>query len=134
MKITTPWKLQGLVTSGDGVGVLVGVGVGVGVYVTPVTSIATPPQGLDDVGVGVGVDVGVDVGVGVGVKVTSQSKIASKSIVLQNDGVGVGGTQDPLKKKSSQRSGQVEIQGVLPNNKQDPSRTVDRHQQVSPVE
>jgi hypothetical protein len=134
LKVTKPVKLQGLVISGVGVGVKDIVGVGVGVNVNPLATIESPKQGFIGDVVGVGVGVGVVVGVTVGVGVTAQSKIASKSILQTCVGVGVGVGQVPLLKKESQRSGQELRQGLLPNKRQGPSKTVDKHQQLSIIE
>ena len=105
LKITSPEKLQGLVTSGDGEGVGVIVGVGVGVYPLAVANIETPPHGFEDVGVGVGVGVAVLVGVGDGVAGTKQSKIASKSNAKHGFVVVVVVTQTPLYITVSSKSG-----------------------------
>lgn len=70
LKITSPEKLQGLSTTGVGVGDGVNEGVGVGVTPDALTIIETPPQIFEVVGVGVGVGVGVLDGVTVGVGVT----------------------------------------------------------------
>jgi hypothetical protein len=129
LNVTKPVKLQGLLTSGVGVGVGEDVGCGVGVYVKPVTTIETLPQRFVELGVGVTVGVGVFVGVTVGVGVTAQSKIASKSILQTGVGVGVGGRQGPDEKKSAHKSGQELKQGDFPNNKQVPPKVVDKHQQ-----
>jgi hypothetical protein len=84
--------------------------------------------------VGVGVIVGVTLGVGVGVGLTAQSKIALKSILQTDVGDGVGVGHKPVVKKLSHKSGQLSKQGDLPNNKQEPSKTVDKHQLgVDPV-
>ena len=100
-------------------------------YVIAVTLKLIPPQGFVDDGVGVIVGVGVTVGVGVGVGVTAQSKTASKSTLQNGVGVGVGVRQGPIPKKLSQRSGQLLKHGDLPNKRQGPSRTVDKHQEFS---
>ena len=98
------------------------------------TDILTPLHGLGGIGSGVGSGIGSGIGSGKGEGVTSQSKITSKSIVVHPDGGGVGGGQDPSLKNSSHKSGHSLTQGDLPNNRQDPSNTVDKHQQVEPVE
>jgi len=66
---------------------------------------------------------------------TSQSNIASKSTLQGGVGDGVGEGQGPTLKKSSQRSGQTDKQGDLPNNKQVGSpNEVAKHHLVCPVE
>ena len=102
--------------------------------ITAVTVKLIPPQGFVWVGVGVTVGVGVFVGVTVGVGVTAQSRTATKSISQNGVGVGVGVGHGPVPKKESHRSGQELKQGVFPNNKQGPSRTVDKHQQFSVID
>jgi hypothetical protein len=109
LNITSPEKLQGRVTCGDGVGVGVIVGVGVGVYPLDVTVILLPPQGFDGEGLGVGVGVGVLLGVGVGDSGTKQSKTASKSNVVQGFVVVVVVTQAPSYITVSSRSGQFDV-------------------------
>ena len=74
------------------------------------------------------------VGVVVGVGVIPQSRTATKSISQNGVGVGVGAGQGPTPKKESQRSGHELKQGVFPNNKQGPSKTVDKHQQFSVID
>jgi hypothetical protein len=115
LNITSPEKLQGLVTCGDGVGVGVIVGVGVGVYPLDVTDIPLPPQGFDGDGLGVGVGVGVLLGVGVGDSGTKQSNNASKSNVAQGSVVVVVVTQVPSYITVSSRSGSVDALLYEPN-------------------
>ena len=135
VNVTSPEKLNGLVT--DGVLVGVGVNVEVGVGVTPVIDAPIPTilQKFVTVGVGVGVGVNDDVGVGVGVGSYKQSKIASKLKVSQFVvGLGVGVGQTPLKNISSHKSGQTLVHGDFPDNKHVPPRAFDKHQEFDDIE
>jgi hypothetical protein len=120
--------------SGVELGVIVGVGLGVGVIVIALTVNEIPPQGFVGVTVGVGVIVGVTLGVGVGVGLTAQLKTALKSILQTDVGDGVGDGQEPAVKKLSHKSGQELTHGDLPNNKQLPSKTVDKHQEFDVID
>ena len=67
-------------------------------------------------------------GDGVGSGSQSQSKYAVKSNVSQLTGLGVGVGHGPLVKLFADISGQTEIQGLVPDNKQDPPKLELKHQ------
>ena len=74
-------------------------------------------------------------GVGVGVGSNSQSNIDEKYNTSQLlVGVGVGVIQNPSLRNALFKSGHSLIQGDLPVKKQGPSRDIDKHHWVPPVE
>ena len=134
LKTTSPEKLMSLITVLVDVGVTVGVGVGVDDILLISASTVILKQKL--VIVGVGVDVVVIVGVGVGVTklIGSQLKYDWKSNTEQLlVGVGVGVGQVPDDKYPLNKSGQFDTQGDLPDKRQEPSKTFDKHHWVVPV-
>ena len=121
-----PLKLQGLVTSGEGVGVGVGVGVGDEEIVIPEMLTENPPHGFegDGVGVGVGVGVGDDDTSGGGIE--KHSKTASKLKSSQGSGV-IGVEHSPSEKKLESKSGHGENELKGPQRSHVPPKEDDKH-------
>jgi hypothetical protein len=131
LNCAVPLKLQGRNTSVVVV-VVTGKVVVVVVYALNITIIPLSLQASNKVVVVV--VVGGIVVVVVVVGGTKQSKTAVKSKTSQGEVVVVVTVgQDPDEKNDESKSGQLEEDGLGPNCKQGPSKTVDKHHKLPPV-